>query len=162
MRSNGRTQILRQWFCLQQNLGPTAEAWHSVHFARWCISFDGLLASTLHFSKGQRQPRNDGPAIAATFLGEFFNAILDVEDQIPGNLSFHPLSCHLKWIEPSSWFVRAVSLVLLLSLSINSLIDQSNQSQLIKLNAQLWRWRERERGLVAGFRQPYSETKIFR
>ena len=30
--------------------------------------------------------RNDGPAIAATFLGEFLNAILDVEDQIPGTL----------------------------------------------------------------------------
>ena len=29
--------------------------------------------------------RNDGPAIAATFLGEFLNAILD-EDQIPGTL----------------------------------------------------------------------------
>eukprot|EP00438_Fugacium_kawagutii_P033207 Skav219821 [mRNA] locus=scaffold147:423453:433802:+ [translate_table: standard] len=30
------------------------------------------------------QRQNDGPAIAATFLGEFLNAILDVEDRIPG------------------------------------------------------------------------------
>jgi hypothetical protein len=28
--------------------------------------------------------RNDGPALAAVFMGEFFNAILDVEDEVPG------------------------------------------------------------------------------
>lgn len=51
----------------------------------WCVPMGEpkYFVNGSVYDKPWGRPQNDGPAIAATFLGEFLNAILDVEDQIP-------------------------------------------------------------------------------
>jgi len=51
----------------------------------WCVSMGEpkFFVNGSVYTKSWGRPQNDGPALAAVFMGEFFNAILDVEDEIP-------------------------------------------------------------------------------